>query len=74
MSNVKATYSLCGDMGIEILDVEHGIEDKIVWRYTTSPRIHTTKIHHGGNGRSFFRAGPHNIHLDECIRTGQGVL
>lgn len=55
--------------GIEILDIENGIDDYVIWRenYGEPKEAHRSKIHYGVNHHSF-RAGRMTIRLDECMR------
>ena len=66
------TYCLNNWGGIEILDIQYGIEDYVIWRWnygSTDDVIHRSKIRYGGN-HSSFRAGRLTIRLDECMRVG----
>lgn len=62
---IKAVYSF-GLEGIEILDILYGVEDKIIWRYSTDKKIHYTKIYY--KNRAYFKADNRKIYLDECLR------
>lgn len=63
---VKAAYAMSASFGIEILDVEHGATEKIVWRWPGEKKIHKSAVR-DVNGRPCFRANRQWIPLGECI-------
>lgn len=63
---VKAVYS-CGLCGIEILEVLHGINDYVVYRFTGDNTLHRVKIHYGVN-KTTFKSVIGNIDFNNCLR------
>lgn len=55
--------------GIEVLDIEYGIDDHVIWRfnYGEPQELHRSKINYGVNDSSF-RAGRMTIRLSEVMR------
>ena len=55
--------------GIEILDIEHGIDDHVIWRenYGEPKKAHRSKIDYKPE-RPCFRAGRMTVHFDEVMR------
>jgi hypothetical protein len=71
MEEVKAVYSLTVFNHIEILSIEYGINDYIIFRYNNDgqrDRKHRAKIRETADGRPYFRTYSLKIPLDECIR------
>ena len=64
MEKVVAVYSN-GLSGIEILDIEYGIIDRVVYR-THDGKIHKHIIYY--NERPYFINNGIRIHFDECMR------
>lgn len=61
-----AYYSGCG--GIELKDIEHGIETYILFvagAWTSQPTVHRTKVYY--TEEPYFRYHGYTIKLDECI-------
>lgn len=57
--------------GIEILDIEYGINDKIIWRYNhgTPGKKHTSIIYYTvKSGRAYFKVNGRREYLDEYMR------
>lgn len=70
-NNVIATYCICNFGGIEILNIEYDIIDRIVYRYNfgdnAENKIHKARIHYGE--RDYFNTNyGMKVFLDECIR------
>ena len=65
----KAIAYYSGFSGIEIKDIEYGIEDYIVFvagAWCSNKTVHKAKVYYSGNG--YFRYHGNRIPLDECIR------
>lgn len=63
-----AYYS--GFSGIEIQEIEYGIEDKVLFitgAWTGNKSNHKCKIYYNTD-RPYFKFKGQRIHLDECIR------
>ena len=61
---VIAIYS-CGLVGLEVLDIQYGINDYIVYRYTGDGSIHRAKINDNYNS---FKSCIGTVKLNECLR------
>ena len=69
-NNTIACYYGLG--GVEIKDIEYGIEDYLycvsgAWGINTNKRYHKLKIYNTENG-GYVRLHGYKIPLDECIR------
>ena len=55
--------------GIEVLDIEYGFDDYVIWRenYGEPQKAHRSKIHYGVN-KTTFRAGRMTIDFAEVMR------
>lgn len=72
MSDIKviAVYGMCNFGGIEILDIEYGINDRIVYRYNfgqSENKIHKARTYDTVGGRLYFNTKHGRIYLDECM-------
>lgn len=63
---VKAVYS-CGLVGLEVLDIIHGINDFVVYRYTGDNSIHRAKINYGVN-KTTFKSVIGTVNFNDCMR------
>ena len=64
-----AYYS--GFSGLEIKDIEYGIDDHIVFvagAWYGKKSVHRAKINTTMNGKLYFNYRGNRVHLDECIR------
>lgn len=62
-----------GYSGIEIKDIQYGIEDYIVFvagAWCSNKSVHRSKVYYTSSGRDYFRYNGNRIYLDECIRRG----
>lgn len=59
------------DGGIEILDIEHGINDKIKFRYNfgTPGRTCTALIKYDKQGEPYFNTAGNRYYMNEITRT-----
>jgi len=60
-----------GYSGIEIKDIQYGIEDYIIFvagAWCSKKSVHRSKIYYGN--RFYFRYNGNRIYLDECLRAG----
>ena len=68
-----AVYSF-GLCGIEILDIEYGINDAVIYRFCSGSeeveKPHRARIYYSNNDRNYFLYNGRRIHLDECMRCG----
>ena len=57
--------------GIEIKDIEYGIEDYLVYlsgSWSGHPAPHRTKIYYTSDGKAFTKCHGYRIYLDDAIR------
>ena len=67
---VKSTSAFSG---IEILDIENGREDKVIWRYFGEKKKHKSIIYFTvKSGRAYFKINGRREYLDEYMRTNYG--
>lgn len=67
-----SVYTMNNFGGIEILDIEYGIDDKIIYRYNfgqPETKIHKAKIYYGINDGDvpYFNTKHGKIYLNDCI-------
>ena len=67
MLKTVATYVICNNLSINIIDIEYGIEDKILWKWSNSDKLHKTKIYNSRKGRYYFLVDKIRYYLDEFI-------
>ena len=58
-----AVYNGLG--GLEIKEIEHGIEDYVIYWQVYGNKMHRSKVRYGK--RPYFMFGTFRIYLDECI-------
>ena len=66
-----AVYPISSWGGIEILAIEHGYDDYVVYRENygePDESIHRVKIRTAASNRSFFIYNSTRIYLDQCFR------
>ena len=66
-----AIYPIISWGGIEILAIEHGYDDYVVYREhygEEDSEVHRVKIRTAASGRSFFIYNTTRIYLDQCLR------
>lgn len=64
-----AVYGISNWGGLEILDIEYGVDDYVISRFNFGEPeevIHKTKINYNSNHPTF-RVGRYLIRLDECM-------
>jgi len=64
---VKAVCAAAMEHGIEVLGVENGIGEKIIWKWTNEKKIHKSQAKEV-NGKLCFRANRIWIPLDKCMK------
>lgn len=64
----EIAYYSEGLEGIYIINIVYGIDDYIIWRYSTDKFIHRTKIYTDRNGDSYFKCYGRKIYLRDCLR------
>lgn len=66
-SKILGVYSICGEFGIEVIDIEYECGNNYaVWKYSDETKIHRAKVYEGE--RSYFLANCKRMHLDGlCI-------
>lgn len=71
MDKVIGYYGMNNFGGIEVLDIEHGIDDTIVYRYNFGEpeEVEESVVQCDEDGRSFFTtSGGLEVYLDEIVR------
>ena len=53
MNNTIATYGICNNLSINIINIEYGIEDNIIWKWSNCDKIHKAKIYVSRKGDYF---------------------
>lgn len=64
-----ANYVICNNLSINIKDIEYGIEDKVIWYWSNSDKLHKAKIYTSRKG-DYFIADKTRYYLDEFCRIG----
>lgn len=64
-----AIYVLCNNLSILIQDIEYGIEDKVIYRYSDSNKLHKAKIYNCRKG-DYFIADKMRFYLNDFCRVG----
>lgn len=70
MAKAIAVKSISAFGGIEILDIEYGVNDAVIWRtnYGTPGKTRRSRIYYTKNGRPYFKMNGHREYLDEYMR------
>ena len=66
-----AVYPMSNWGGVEILDIEYGIDDYVIWRYNCGEPekiLHKAKIKDSGRGYQYIQLNEFRVRLDECMR------
>ena len=74
--NSVAVYPMISWGGLEILAIEHGIEDYVVYREhfgENESEAHRVKIRTSTSNRSYFIYNSTRIYLDQCFRVEKFV-
>lgn len=54
---------------MDILDIEYGINDKVVWKWSDEKKIHKNIIYYTqSSGRAYFKNNGTRYYLDEFVR------
>lgn len=55
--------------GLEVLDIEYGIDDRVVyrWNFGEPGRVCRAKIRDDGDGLPYFKTKGHKIFMDEVL-------
>ena len=64
-----ASYPLCNNLSINIIDIEYGIEDKVIWRWSNCNKLHKSKVYNSKKGE-YFLVDKLRYYLDEFCRLG----
>jgi hypothetical protein len=66
-----ASMTICNTLAIIILDIEFGIDDYIIFKYSNDKRKRKAKIKYDYNRQSYyFTSHGYRYYLDEFIREG----
>lgn len=71
MANVIAYKNLAGDFGMEIVRIEYGIDDHVIWKFSNEKKHHRSVLYYTsriGNGRAYFKWRGVRYYTDEFIR------
>lgn len=68
MGKAIAVYPVSAFGGIEIYDINYGINDSIVWAWGDDAKTWESALVEDDDGRSYFMAGWCTVYLDECMR------
>ena len=67
-NRVKAIYTLSNAASIRIIDIEHGIDDRVLY-LDMKGKTHKAKVYYTSMYTAYFMYGSMRIYLDECIKT-----
>lgn len=66
-----ASMAICNTLAIIILDIEYGINDYVVFKYSNDKRKRKAKIKYDNNRQSYyFTSCGNRYYFDEFIREG----
>jgi hypothetical protein len=68
--NPKAVYGISNTMSVLIYDIEYGINDSVIWRFSNEKKLHKSRIYYRQHDdeRAFFSYCGNRFYLDEFIR------
>ena len=67
MLNSIANYVICNNLSINIKDVEYGIENRVIWYWSNSDKLHKAKIYTSRKG-DYFIINKMRYYLSEFCR------
>lgn len=67
MNNTIASYVICNNLAINITGIEYGIEDKIIWRWSNSNKLHKAKVYTSRKG-NYFLVDKIRYYINDFIR------
>lgn len=54
--------------GIEIIDIEHGINDFVIWRWSNESKLHKSRAYYDSKRGAYFKVNGRREYLDEYMR------
>ncbi len=69
----REPIAVCGisnTMSVLIYDIEYGINDSVIWKYSNEDKFHKSRIYYGqhDDDRAFFSNCGNRFYLDEFMR------
>ena len=66
---VQGVVAMSAFGGLEILDIEYGINDRVVyrWNFGKPERVCRAKIRYDGYGLPYFKTKGHKIFMDDVL-------
>ena len=58
---------ITGYNGVMVIDIIHGIDDLLVWKWANAEQLHTSKIRISGKG-AFVHINRIRLYLDQFVR------
>lgn len=68
MANVIAYKNLAGDFGMEIVRIEYGIDDHVIWKFSNEKKHHSSVIYYTARGRAYIKWRGVRHYIDTFIR------
>lgn len=63
-----AYKNLAGGLGIEIIRIEYGINDHVVWKFSDEKKYHNSVIYNTNSGRAYFKYRGSRYYIDDFMR------
>ena len=67
MNNIIATYVICNNLAINIIGVDYGINNSIIWCWNNEEKQHKTKIYTSRKG-NYFLVDKIRYYINDFIR------
>ena len=65
-----AVYGICNTLSVLIFDIENGINNSVIWRFSNEEKLHKSRIYYQqhDDDRAFFSYSGKRFYLDEFMR------
>ena len=63
-----AYKNMAGGLGMEIIRIEYGINDHVVWKFSDEKKYHSSIIYYTNSGRAYFKYRGSRHYIDDFMR------
>lgn len=67
-NNIKGIYGICNTLSLCVLDIEYGIDDRIVYSFSNNfDKVYKRKVYYNAGGDAYFITQIGRVYLNEVL-------
>lgn len=69
-NNILGVMSITNNLALYVIEIEYGIDDKVVFRYSNEEKERKAKVYYNVKGEAYFKIRGQRYYLKDFMKVG----